>query len=413
MKTSVATRYAVRSLLRHPRRTLLSTLGVGLGCAVCMFAIGFVRGESDMYMDAAAASGAGHLRVVPVEWTKRRDTNARVHNWQEVLERLRTTEGISVATPRARVDALLGFGSRLAGVQIAGVDPVTEQSANRLVGQMAEGHYLRPGARGEVIMGRTLVERLDVELDDQIMITLSGRDDEMKRAMLVLAGIVETGSRELDASICQITLADFQQISGRPGAGELTMLVGDPDELEPLAVRLAAELPPGTQLLTWKEIMPELAAGVQVDETWTVMVVSILMTVVFLGIASAQLAAVMERRREFAVLSALGMKGRRLVAIMIVEGLVQGFAGAVLGLAIGAPCTYYVATRGIDFSAFWGEEALSISNILVDPVFHGDFGWWLVPLAFGLALGATLLSSLYPAWYATRTDPASALRVEH
>jgi len=166
-------------------------------------------------------------------------------------------------------------------------------------------------------------------------------------------------------------------------------------------------------VVTWEQLMPELASGVKVDETWTRLTVSIIMIVVFLGIASAQLTAVLERRREFAVLSAVGMKGSRLVQIMVYEGLVLGFVGAIVGLAVGVPSAYWIATKGIDFTKMYSTDDMSVSNILIDPVFLGDFGWWLVPLAFVLALTATILSSLYPAWYAAKTDPAAALRVEH
>ncbi|MBT7162294.1 MAG: FtsX-like permease family protein, partial [Victivallales bacterium] len=134
--------------------------------------------------------------------------------------------------------------------------------------------------------------------------------------------------------------------------------------------------------------------------------------VVFLGIASAQLAAVLERRREFAVLAALGMKGGRLVRIMLTEGVILGVTGGVLALFIGLPTTYLSATRGIDFRGWSGGADYGISNILLEPVVYGDFGWWLVPLALGLAVVSTTLSSLYPAWYALHTDPASALRVD-
>ena len=98
---------------------------------------------------------------------------------------------------------------------------------------------------------------------------------------------------------------------------------------------------------------------------------------------------------------------------MLAEGVILGLFGSVLGLCLGLPAAYYVATHGIDFTEMYGTSDLSVSNILFDPVFKGDFGWWLIPLAFELALAATVLSSLYPAWFAIRTDPAAALRVEN
>ncbi len=104
-------------------------------------------------------------------------------------------------------------------------------------------------------------------------------------------------------------------------------------------------------MVTWKEISPELASGVEIDKTWTRLIVSIIMIVVFLGIASAQLTAVLERRREFAILSALGMKNSKLIHIMFAEGLILGLLGGILGIIIGAPFTYLVYKKGIDFSS--------------------------------------------------------------
>jgi len=409
---SVSTQYAIRSLTRHGRRTFLSILGTGVGVAVCLFMIAFVRGEGKMMMKAAAESGVGHLRVVPAEWQEQRDNGLRIETWRRTLAWLRADPAIAVATPRIRKDALLGFGTRVTGVELHGVDPATEQASNRLVRNVAEGRYLEPDDTGVIVVGRTLADRLDVELDDALMLTVTDGNGDMNSTMARIAGIVETGSRDLDAGICHLPFADAERLIGRVGAGELTILIRIPQQLELVRAHVTAAVPRTAAVLTWREIMPELYAGTKVDEVWTRLTVGIIICVVFLGIASAQLTAVLERRREFAVLAALGMKNHRLVGIMLVEGLVLGVFGAVAGLALGLPAAYYTATRGIDFGKIYGDIELTMSNVLMDPVFRGEFGWWLVPLAFGLSLAATMLSSLYPAWFATRTDPAAALRVE-
>jgi len=412
MKLSISTRYAMCSLRRHLRRTILAILGIGLGSAVCLFMIAFVRGEGKMMLKAAAESGAGHLRIVPAAWPQTRENDLRLGDWQRIRTLLQATAGITVVTPHARTEGLLAFGTRVAGVEIVGVDPNTEQTVNRLVRNVAEGKYLSSDAPGTTVVGRALAERLDVELDDPLMVTVANADGEMSSAMLRIVGIVETGSRDLDGIICHVNLQDVENLTGRAGAADLTALVDDPKRLARHVRDLESRLPDDYAVVTWKEIMPELASGTEVDETWTRLTVGLLMTVVFLGIMSAQLAAVLERRREFAVLSALGMKSSRLIRVMLAEGFILGLLGSVLGLVFGLPAAYYVATHGIDFTKMYGTADLSVSNILFDPVFKGDFGWWLIPLAFELALTATVLSSLYPAWFAIRTDPAAALRVE-
>lgn len=412
MKLTISTRYAMCSLRRHLRRTILAILGIGLGSAVCLFMIAFVRGEGKMMLKAAAESGAGHLRVVPAAWPQTRESDLRLPDWEQVRDLVGATAGVSVVTPHARTEGLLAFGTRVAGVEIVGVDPNTERTINRLVRNVVEGDYLSPDAPGTTVVGRALAERLDVELDDPLMVTVANANGEMSSAMLRIVGIVETGSRDLDGTICQVNLQDVENLTGRSGAADVTALVDNPKHLDRHVRDLQSRLSDDYAVVTWKEIMPELASGTEVDETWTRLTVGLLMTVVFLGIMSAQLAAVLERRREFAVLSALGMKSGRLMRIMLAEGVILGLLGSVLGLVFGLPAAYYVATHGIDFTKMYGTADLSVSNVLFDPVFKGDFGWWLIPLAFELALTATVLSSLYPAWFAIRTDPAAALRVE-
>ena len=412
MKVGVSVKYAVRSLARHLRRTILSILGVGVGTAVCLFLIAFVRGEGKMMVKAAAESGVGHLRVAPVEWARTRENACRLDQWRTILHELRQRPGIAVATPRARVEALLAFGTRTAGVEVLGVEPASEFKANRMARSLAEGRYLNAQDTDATVVGRAIAKRLDVELGDDLMITVAAEDGDMHGAMLRIVGIVETGSRDLDSTICHITLSELERITRRAGAAEITVLLATARNLESQALALRQALPGHCAVLTWTELLPELAAGVEVDKTWTRLIVSIVMLVVFLGIASAQLAAVLERRREFAVLSALGMSARRLVGVMLLEGLVLGVFGWLLGLALGLPSAYWMSVRGIDFSTLMKSRDITMSNILFDPVFKGDFGWWLAPLGCVLALAATVLSSLYPAWFAVKTDPASALRVE-
>ena len=412
MKTNLVFRYALRSLGRHGRRTFLSILGIGIGCGLCIFVVGFVRGERGMMIRAAANSGIGHMRVVPAEWQQTRDDDLRLDNWRGLRDTLAAHPHVETVAPRARGGALLAFGVRTSGVEIVGVDPDVEQKANRLVQGVETGRYLQAEDENTVVIGKTISERLDVTLDDDLMLTMAGKDGQIQGAMLRIVGIVETGSRELDASVCHITLQTFIDISQIEGAGELTLLVDDIEQLQTIADDIESRLPEDIAVMTWDGLMPELASGVEIDKTWTRMVVGIITLVVFLGIASAQLAAVLERRREFAVLAAIGMKNGRLLSTMLLEGAVLGLAGGLLGLLLGGPITWFTARRGIDFTSMYGGMDLTMSNVLIDPVFYPEFGWWVVPLSMGLALFAALLSAVYPAWYAIRTDPATALRVD-
>jgi ABC-type lipoprotein release transport system permease subunit len=365
-----------------------------------------------MMMRAAAQSGNGHLQIVPAAWPATRDIKLRLPDWHRVREIARQTDNVAIASPHARIDALLAMGTRTVGVLMTGVAPETEPQLNRLVRRIDSGEYLAAGRRGQVVIGKAAAERLDVGVDDELVMTCSGKGGEMKSALLRVCGIISTGSRELDAGFCHILLSDLETITGYEGAADISLLLHTPGRIEETRRMLDEGLPSGYLTITWKEIVPELASGVKVDETFTHIMVGVVIVVVFLGIASAQLAGALERRKEFGVMAAVGMQGNQLIGVMLAEGLFLGSMGWFAALLLGTPPVYLISVYGLDLSGMYGEAEMGISNILIDPVLYGSFDWWLLPMALGLSLGATLLSSLYPAWYARRTDPAEALRVE-
>jgi ABC-type lipoprotein release transport system permease subunit len=92
------------------------------------------------------------------------------------------------------------------------------------------------------------------------------------------------------------------------------------------------------------------------------------------------------------------------------EALAVGLLGATLGLGIALPLLAKLAKTGIDLRRFMGS-GMSFEGVIIEPVLYGDLGPWVGPYALAVAVGATLLASLYPAWFAARTDPAVALRV--
>ena len=107
-------------------------------------------------------------------------------------------------------------------------------------------------------------------------------------------------------------------------------------------------MPAGDEVLTWGEISPEFKGHLEQDKATSRFVSGIILLIVLLGVASAQLAAVLERRREFAVLSALGMSGSRMVRLVLQEGSLLGLGGAALGLALGLPVVWRFSRTGLD-----------------------------------------------------------------
>ena len=124
----VSCKYAVRSLFRHTRRTLLSVLGVGVGTGIALLAASWMSGARETQIRAIAESGGGHLQVVPETWTENRENTLRLTDWQRVLAEARALPNVKYTSARAHANGLLALGNRMAGVSVMGVDPETEKT---------------------------------------------------------------------------------------------------------------------------------------------------------------------------------------------------------------------------------------------------------------------------------------------
>jgi len=306
-----------------------------------------------------------------------------------VLERVRAMDGVSLAAPRAHVGGLLGLGTRSAHVHLTGVDAEVEPRATRYVSELSEGRYLDPGERGEVVLGGAIVDRLRARLGDDLLVSVVDAEGEMQSAMLRIVGIVRTGSRAMDLSIAHVTLADLETLSGRPGLSEISVMLEDPDDLPAVRAAIGAVVSADDDVLSWMDIADGLRMKIEAGGAATRMAVGLILLAVLLGVASAQLTAVLERRKEFAMLAALGMQGRSLVRVVLAEGVVLGLIGGLLAMAWTAPILHSWATNGIDLFALMAnrsEDAVAFSGVLVPQLYYPSNGLWVTQGAAAHAL---------------------------
>lgn len=408
MRIPLLVKFAVRTLGRNVRRTFLSVLGIGVGVALTLFMTAFMRGSTEMRVRSIAESGFGHLRVAPAEWERTRDDELRLADWRRELDAVASTEGVAIAAPHARSTALLAFGTRVAGVEMLGVDPGAEQRLSRVARAVTEGRYLERSDSSAVVIGLAVAERLEVGVDDDLMLTVVGAGGDIQYAMLRTVGIVSTGSRDIDGSICHVTLADVERFSGVEGAGEISVALTDAGRVDQMAARLGEVVAPGDAVLTWREVVPGQGGDAASDKGFANALSGIVIVVAILGIAGAQLTAILERRREFAVLMALGMKWSQVARLIAFEAVALAVLGAAAGLLLAAPLVYRTSTAGFDFAGLMGGD-LSISGVLFDPVIYSDMGPWMVPHALLVAFVSMVVAAVYPMWFALKTDPTSAL----
>src|SRR5690606_24217012 len=279
---------------------------------------------------------------------------------------------------------------------------------------LTAGTFLTGDERSPIVLGSRLVARLGAGLGDRIVLTGTAPDGEVTRALFHLTGIPETGTRALDEIAGYTTLEAAQRAFGMDGAVTQIGIVAEAGvDAEELAARVRAALQAdaaGLEVLSWREAVPEMVAMIEIDDAFGYILLGVIYAIVLFSITNTFLMAVKERVREFGLLGALGMPGRRIGRLLIGETVLMTALAMAAGLALGYAGHRIVANVGINVAAM-GIEEMELSGI--------DFGKMvmystIVParwiIGSIIVAVATVASAAYPAWRAARLEPAEAMR---
>ena len=165
---------------------------------------------------------------------------------------------------------------------------------------------------------------------------------------------------------------------------------------------------PAATVFDWQEVMPDLVLFVNMDNAFSYIFMGIILVIVALGILNTILMSVLERTREFGLMTALGMAPRGLVGLVILETILLALVGLGAGSVLGFGGHLYLARHGLDIGAA-SQEKMTAVGVAIDPVIYSD----LDPKRFLLLLGAVLVVTafvgIYPAVRAARVDPVRAM----
>ena len=247
------------------------------------------------------------------------------------------------------------------------------------------------------------------------MLTAQDANGDITGQMVRVAGTFRSGIPEVDEGFVQIPLATAQEWLAMPGAvTSEALLLRNSRDVGPVRSEMRSALSEWTDeavVLEWRESMPQLDAAVRMDDWADYIFHLVLFVIAGTAIVNTILMSVMYRTREFGVLRALGLERGEVGRVVFIEGMVLTALSGLVGMVLGAAIVWGFFRNGLDFSAMWDME-MEAAGIVIDPVIVPRFHWnqILQSLFFILAIGS--LSSIYPAWRATRIDVAEAMKFE-
>jgi putative ABC transport system permease protein len=416
VRTAVWWRIAWRNLGRNRRRTLITAGALAFSFLASVLMIGMSDGFTAEMVDNGTGVLTGQVQVHASGYRVERSmyetiggpTGADV---PALLATADTTPGVTAAAPRVYGGGIVSAGDATEAVVLFGVDPAREVRVSRILRTMVSGRAPAEGAR-EMAIGTELARRLGVRPGAQVVVVAPAADGSMGNDLFTVSGVFRSGLGDLDASFAVLPIGGLQALLGlEPGrihevAAATALPATAPDVAERLAHRLA---PSGldVEVVPWTVFSPEIAAYEQLVVSFNWVIVLIIFAFAIFGVANTMLMGTFERRREFALVRALGTVPSGVALTVLFEGLALGLLSLVAGAILTAPLLAWLHRAPLDLTALVGD--MEFAGALVRPVMRVEYSVAApVMSAVGLLVTA-VLAALYPAIRAVRVPPADAL----
>jgi putative ABC transport system permease protein len=415
-----------RNLWRNPRGTLLTALALGLGLTLLLVSLGLLDGSHEQMVGNGVRFDAGHVVIQAQGY---QDTGSPelllpvsvVATTAEFLQTNAMKPVVRGVSPRLLASGLMSSAANAAGVRIMGVIPRAERAVSLIPKRIIEGKYLDDDQASGVVIGADLARKLAVKIGAKVVLmtqavqppdkeAADASGGEMQSTLLRVSGIFRTGIQEIDAQIIQLPLPEAQALLGAPDrVTQVAFLLereGDSQMLARALRKQFAGFP--VEILPWREAMPALAQMFLLDEAFNYVMNGVVLTMVGLGILNTILMRVLERRHEFGLCSALGLRPGQLAVMIIGESLALTGISLALGLVLGLGAHHYFATAGLDLRRFFPGGLPA--DLVFDPIIYSRLSLTRIASSVGIVFLTAAVISFYPALKAARTELPGALR---
>ncbi|MBI1899200.1 MAG: ABC transporter permease [Acidobacteria bacterium] len=404
--------FVARRYLRAKRKqtvisviTVISIVGVAAGVMALIIALainaGF-RGTLQRNLLGATA----HVSILEKE------PGYGIERWRELAHRVSRVDGVVSVAPSLYGQVLLSGPLQATGAVLKGIDIKSGQQVNDVLRHLKQGdiHDLaRTTGLPGIILGSKLAHMTGMMLNSVVRVMspqgeLTPFGPRFTQQQFRVVGIFESGFYELDATWAYTTIKTAQELfSVSDVVNSIEMKVREIDRAPEIAAAVQKIAGPKLAATHWMEQNRPILNALKMERAVTIVTIGLIQLVAALNILIALIMMVMEKHKDIAILMSMGARHRQIRNIFVLQGVLIGAVGTVIGLALGYTLSF-LADR-----YHWirlDEEVYSLSYVPFNP------GWLDGVWVAAIALTVSFVATLYPARNATRISPVEALRYE-
>ncbi len=389
--------------------SLASMLGTALGVTALITVLSVMNGFGEE-LRARILSVAAHVTVTGY--------SEGLSDWQKVSDTVTNDEQVLGAAPYILGQGLISHRNKSSGVLVRGILPDRERTVSTLGEDMKSGQMdaLKAGEY-RVIIGQELAWSLGVWTGDKITlmapqasVTAAGILPRMKR--FTVAGVFHAGMYEYDSGLVLVHMDDATRLYRQAGSVTGVRLRLDDIDSAPLyGHQLSGRLNGDYRVRNWTQEHVSFFKALKIEKNVMFVILMLIVAVAAFNLVSTLVMVVTDKQADIAILRTLGMSPRSIMAIFMYQGTIIGFIGTLAGVIGGVALALNVSDIVAAIEAFFQVQFMP-----GDLYYISDFPSRLnrndVLVIAGISFAMSIIATLYPAWRASRTHPAEALRYE-
>jgi len=399
---------AWRNIWRNKRRSIITMASIAFAVLLACIMRSMQLGSYERMVENAARFYTGYVQIHQKGyWDDKIIDNVFEYD-EQLIASIEQTNGVEVAVPRVESFALAAFGTKTKGAMVLGVVPEKENLLTKVKDKLVEGSYLHPDEKA-VLIGQGLAEYLNAGLGDTLVLISQGYHGANAAGIYPVAGIIKFPVPEQNNQTIYLTLKEAQYFySLENQLTSLSLVIDKADHVNRIVADIRKKVDAESlEVMDWKELMPDLVQGIEIDNISGKVMLWILYAVIGFGMFGTFLMMTAERMYEFGVMMSVGMKRLTMQFIIFMEMAMMTSIGTLAGVSASLPIIIYYYNNPIYYT---GESAKAIESFGVEAAYFFSVQPSLFYYQAWAIFFMAIILGLYPLIIIHNLKPVKAMR---
>jgi len=401
---------AWRNIWRNKKRTLITTLSISGALFLIILMRSMQFGFYDNIINTIVQSYSGYVQVHANGYWDKQSVNNSMEVNEKLINEINSINGIDNVAKRLQTFSLVSKGEKSKGVIITGIEIEKEQLITDWDKRIIEGSKSFDNA-DRIILSKGIAEYFDVTMGDTLVLFGQGYQGMMAAGKYVANGIIDLKNPKLNEMAIFMDIESAQDyISSENIATHLVIDKKEYYDEKKIAEDVRKAISSDYEVMTWKEILPELDQMITADNVGGLIMAFILYVIVCFGMFGTVLMMTEERMYEFGVLLSIGMDKIKLYLIILLETIMLSSIGVIIGVLTTRPISHYFNKNPINMDSFGEGLGDAMGEFGFDPIMPFSINWDIPISHAAFIFGISLLISIYPAIRILSLNPVKAMK---